>query len=559
MHPRVVFAGCGFTEFALRLLTVPRLQTTASCAKVFGGVDRIPEDMVQRCFARMANWVRLVISSLHAEFPGYELLQSFRIFRLDEAAPGTRPHGVVTESHAESVKRLAHVFKVDSLALATQLQDAMLFAKRCFQLSGNSMKAWKDTVAKMMDRRLQARHPMGALLPVLQRYIAFCGCTTSGVEQTFSVLRKLLGEQRLTMDWRTEVTELTIGMDSDACSRDELIASAQKIWCETYGNARTTTKDSQRFVSGTARPTQVGTEKAWKSLREDRIKALVASSCKRDWDNVVADAKSQGDPLWDENLEDEKEKLENKARRQRVEAAEFNLLLPSERDASLEADVRAAQKKRCQREREYARRDAKILQLTVQRGAINLDNMCVHLASTFPDATLTKLKNVVRQHNMQIVPERSQASILVVPDLAKPGLRTTLIALLLGKHIATDTFMLNHGENSPSIKYRAAIHSRRQIWMSPSFIREHIVHANIISDASRCRESRWTILPTEGAFLRIVLRGDRVPRRQIRNFDAVGIATASDKTGALASVRWRSWSCQYAVIVAPLRVSIVLH
>ncbi len=55
------------------------------------------------------------------------------------------------------------------------------------------------------------------------------------------------------------------------------------------------------------------------------------------------------------------------------------------------------------------------------------------------------------------------------------------------------------------------------------------------------------------------IRGDRVPRRQIRNFDAVGIAATSDKTGALASVSWRSLSCQSAVTVAPLCASIALH
>ena len=65
----------------------------------------------------------------------------------------------------------------------------------------------------MQHRNLRDWYPVHALLPVLQLYIAFCGCTTSGIEQCFAVLRAQLGEHRSTMNEKSELAELKIKAD----------------------------------------------------------------------------------------------------------------------------------------------------------------------------------------------------------------------------------------------------------------------------------------------------------------------------------------------------------
>jgi hypothetical protein len=45
----------------------------------------VPEEVRQRCLARMVNWWKLAQCVLESDFPQYDLLHSFAVFDLDLA------------------------------------------------------------------------------------------------------------------------------------------------------------------------------------------------------------------------------------------------------------------------------------------------------------------------------------------------------------------------------------------------------------------------------------------------------------------------------------------
>ena len=108
-------AGYGFTKFAIDLLAEQRSCVIGTETKVLGGPLQL-QSVQRKCMARMGNWVMLVMASIRAEFPAFELLQSFRVFNLNvSGGGGDRRHGV------EAVHRMASVFKVDPTKLRLQL------------------------------------------------------------------------------------------------------------------------------------------------------------------------------------------------------------------------------------------------------------------------------------------------------------------------------------------------------------------------------------------------------------------------------------------------------
>ena len=48
--------------------------------QVLGRSDGVAPAVLQRCLARMANWVASVVHTLRAEFPDFETLQAWGVF-----------------------------------------------------------------------------------------------------------------------------------------------------------------------------------------------------------------------------------------------------------------------------------------------------------------------------------------------------------------------------------------------------------------------------------------------------------------------------------------------
>ena len=89
---------------------------------------------------------------------------------------------------------------------------------------------------------------------MLQRYVAFTGCSTGGVERGFGILKRIVGPHRALLDARSQLGELTLHQDLPGVDRAALIREAQGIWRQVYGSARAASQtvrfSSAKKVSG---------------------------------------------------------------------------------------------------------------------------------------------------------------------------------------------------------------------------------------------------------------------------------------------------------------------
>ena len=73
----------------------------------------------------------------------------------------------------------------------------------------------------------------------MARFGALNGATTSGVEQSFTILKRVISEGRDHMDIKCELDELLLNVD---CGRhehvDELVRIAEIQWTKFFGHPR---------------------------------------------------------------------------------------------------------------------------------------------------------------------------------------------------------------------------------------------------------------------------------------------------------------------------------
>ena len=146
--------------------------------------------MVERCLQRMRLWVYLATTTIQSEFPGWDITQMFSILDLSLHGGPSTP-GKFYEMSMERVASLLH------LPLTQLCEQIAMVLPIAFQLTESStlsnIEAWANAV-----RRLTARDSMKlfgkleSLRTLLVRALAWNGCTTSGVEQTFSLMDLLV-------------------------------------------------------------------------------------------------------------------------------------------------------------------------------------------------------------------------------------------------------------------------------------------------------------------------------------------------------------------------------
>lgn len=530
--------GCGFTELATKLLSVPRSCTLSSGPKVLGGLNELDETTAQRCFARMANFVSLVIASLQAEFPSYEVIQSFSLFGLDgECVPGQ-----AALAQKEATQRLSMVFNVDAARLGQQIIDAKPHAKYLVKQRGcSAMEAWGEVLRKLSDRRLRKTHPSSELVVVAHRYLAFSGCSTSGVEQNFSILRRIFPPQRGGLVPRLEAGELSLHIGIEENDFPIIIAAARKIWGEVYGEARRSPL-SPKFRSGVRcknplrRPTS---EAAWLVARRAAVDQLASTSRKRPFAAVDTDALQRGQSEWCTELAEEARKLGIKARSRKVLAATAGHLLSSELSPELREESNAMQKHQFKRDMEMARQEARVALAVSPTAPIELNTAKVHIDGKLRKANSevdARVRREAQRHSMHVVFDRWQSDILIVPRLADPGQRAILIAGLYGRRIAGPELILNNGENAASIKFQRAVATRRWLWISTGCAMHHSSVVDIVRSAAISAESRWTVLPSQRAFLKKTLASMSGPVRQHRRYDAIALVRGCERTGLLGTM-----------------------
>ena len=120
----------------LRILQTPVVWHVGAAPRSLGNAVGVNSDIKDRCLGRMQAWVALARTAVSAEFPNFELAQSFRIFDLS----ATR----MPQTPADDLSRVARVVGVEAAALAAQWEDMWPRARELAD-SGNKT-AWRQAL-----------------------------------------------------------------------------------------------------------------------------------------------------------------------------------------------------------------------------------------------------------------------------------------------------------------------------------------------------------------------------------------------------------------------------
>jgi hypothetical protein len=410
----------GYTSFMLKNLQRCRaIRLDHDTIITLGCPHGVPPDIINRCLSRMRNFTVVAKEVLEAEFPSYDLNRSFCIFNLARSGGGvTPPHeGVdMPDDVSCNFRRLAQAFNVDFLELVTQYNDHLPIARRLKSVTGSSNHdAWSEALQKT-QRHSKSSHPAGALIPVLQRYLCYT-VSTAKVEQSFSKLKRILGEQCLGGSSTFEARLVKVVLDRTGTSADDKrIHRARALWAEHWARCRR--PYSGRLDKGIARPHRHHGERQWIRVRRDVVGR--AAACRPGSGDGHGDECGLGGLTPMHCAVIEKQRAKN-AKRKAIALREGTLLPEEQADALADAATETIEMvKRAKKRMAETAKQQNRCSTSVSRDVLRGLPVFVE-SDAAPTGGLTPaLTKALTELACPIVPERTMAKVIVVKDLSDP-------------------------------------------------------------------------------------------------------------------------------------------
>ena len=488
----------GYTATCLQRLQEPRTFIIDGTPKTIGGSGRPRSDIRQRCLARMRNWVFLSKLTIDAEFPSSDLLYAFSIFDL-EVGQACPPGDVVQASPpTRHLERLAATFHVEVGDLTNECCAHQPIAFNFVRKGFSGRDAWKKAVETTQRMGAsKATCPALALRPVLCRYVAW-GCSTSGVERLFASWDSVAPPSR------SGCSESLI--DDDVClisadPNDDFAAiqHARWVWAKLYGCARTAIR-CPRVDAGIRRMSKLGTEQAFIRKRradvEEELKTNVearrAASVAPTSADIPDNSHWHGSHTREALFQLEKEQLRV------LEALESGTLDVSDVDpasAALLAEFL------CKGDRLDKRYFAGQAQRRLATRPVERPSLLGKSLFLEDGVTINGLPVLLTRGRMRLSSDRGTADVFVVKDIAHPGQRSTLHAVLGGCVVCSIDFLTSLGQSGPALVYKMAVAKKKSVWASDEFQAKHRVLHDIIKTRSGMPGSRWTALESKAKVL----------------------------------------------------------
>ena len=243
--------GClhmdGHTAYALQWLSEPHFYMVRGQGRCIGGMEVDPA-ILRRSLAHLQSWTALAEDVLRAEFPEFDLCSSFSVFRLPkERSVRARP---LTEDERRKLGRLSSTF--GQAGLEAQFRDHYPFACAAYERTSfqcDYAEAWKAAV-EITSAIKGSNHPSGDLLFVLQRYVCFTP-STSGIEQSFSLIQSKLSDRRLNAAANTENQSISLFLAKLSDTElNELCKDARRVWAAAWPLAHARVHKTRRVDYG---------------------------------------------------------------------------------------------------------------------------------------------------------------------------------------------------------------------------------------------------------------------------------------------------------------------
>lgn len=535
----------GYTSFMLKNLQRCRAIRLDGTIVTLGCPHGVPQSIINQCLARMRSFTVVAQEVLAAEFPSYDLNRAFCIFNL-AAGGGLTPHTSpedMPDSVSRHFRRLAQSFNVDLFELVAQYNDHFGLANRAKMLSGcSNHDAWRDALQKT-QRHSKKSHPAGALVPVLQRYLCYT-VSTAKVEQSFSKLKRVLGEQCLGGSATFEARLVKVVLDRTGTSKDaDRIHRARALWADHWSTCRA--PYSERLDKGVARPHRQHGERQWIRVRRDVVGRAAAGRRAHSMVEVKpsTDVECGLTPSHCDMIEKQRRKG---AKRKAIALLEGTLLPEEHADARDDAVAETADMIKRAKTRLAAERKQRARCTTHVSGDV-LHGLPVFLESdAAPTGGLTPaLSKALAALGCPVVLDRTKAKVMIVNDLADLGMRTKWCAALVGGYVTTAA-TLEHGRGA-LLLYHEARCMRRTLWLSMQFRERHpkvvsILQALAFGEDAVTNGSQWTLQDSEekprtkGAVV-LMRKGEDLPSNGNPCYDVDGFFKLISKVRALYKLK----------------------
>ena len=498
-------AGClshGFVKYAVDVLSTPHVCWVAGKQRVIGGPGVVGEALISKCLSRMANFIRLTVSAVSAEFPQWQLVRALDVLSLARHCGKQRAVQQAPAEQKTQFERLSKAFDLDPGLLEEEFNTCLHAAKLTYERegTGESTSAWIVAVNQLHNKsklRLQSS-PLVRVLHIAQCWV---GLSTSKVEQTFGKIKSAVGSDHRHCSPVNECMEARLCSDlRDAPDefKQQVFKEAGAFWVALFSGQRASGKDRVgNFTRGKKRK-QVddGTEAGF--LRKRRAAVSAAAPGGRSSTDIYGAAVSAGAATWGAQHQDREDKWQKK--RETSKYTGEHILVPAD---GIQADkqrqaITARAKAHAAGERAQAkmRSQKKVFKPKVLR----LSGMPVHFGDSLTVAQRVSCQTVVVQHRMERCDDCLQAVYFVTSNPGSPEDDTKLVTGLCGGMLATPEWFCSEGRQGLVLKAIPAITVARRLWISDRFRTEQPRLLRLIDRALATPGCRWKAC-SKGAFV----------------------------------------------------------
>ena len=496
--------GClttGYTSLALTHLRKGKLVPVPGHAPVtLGGHEAEPSSLlIIECLGHMVAWSNLATEVATTEFPDFELLACFQVFKLADPLPGPSIAG-------NHLQQIAEAFKVNMDGGADELLGQFIEHQR-IALAGKAAgepaaTSWQRALQKTQSTgRRRKAFPAGMLAELLQRFVVSPG-STSGIEQNFSMFKRSLGQQ-----WNGselgEERRLVLQLASSAMPEADtnLLAAARLIWATMFGKPRT--PNPSGTMRAMAKKPQTSNTKnrtavAWLRRRRDCVAAFMAKA-KPVVDHAVEDAAKAA---WTAQ-HDAEVRFQKKARMdihcsavQQGAVGEHTLGQgAAEKMNGYRQDLLKREAQLVQKETALRRKMSRPVMPDLRGGRVFVDTGAEDLLKQ----SAGQWALCLRTSELTVVQDRVAASVFCVLNPGKPGDRVKAIASMIGGVICTPELLLTG--SGVALKLQRALSWPRHIFLSSSCYNRHHVMVDVLRRVcASSKGCRWTwYLEADGA------------------------------------------------------------
>ena len=384
---------------------------------------------------------------------------------------------------------------LNAAACACEFRNLVGIATEQHGHGKSNFDSWKAAV--VLTTRSRDRYPTRHLGPLLQAFGAWT-CSSSGVEQNFSVDKWLVAKRPLAVQHELDHLQIVIS----GCDDKKLLKESAAVWTALYGRPRCST----RRLRGYSKKKQSLNVPSLSRVLLARRKAAGkrAAAGHRPVEEVANMAIAAAAECWTEKHEAESQRQNGLKLDRQIDAFEKNQLLEHE-CTGLEAQSQLRQQRIAVRKRQRENEQTRLAE-KMSRPNFNLFG---HTCWIQPTCGFNpgRINEILLEHHMRRHQHEQSVDLFVVPDIASPPPEIQVLAAMRGSIVGSPQFFSSGGQVGCCIGFEPAIRQTRKIYISDQFSQSHQSSAAALK--WMLRGSDWEMLQSLAAWLRVQVQNPK--------------------------------------------------